>query len=306
MRKIRIPNPLTSIPILFHKNSLAIILVGSIYYTVSRTLGASLSAQCIEIYDLNYLEAGLVYLPTGLAGMISSYSTAKLGRDTNLRAGEDNDDFPVEKTRLRSVWYLIIISSAATLGYGWALYKRAVIVLQHIAVPLVMQFLSGLSITSIFTICGTLLTDLNSNKSSTAQAAYNLVRCVGAGGGVAALQPIINGVGLGWGFTLYAFFCLTSVPVLWILQTKGREKHRFIRNIFSSYLLPESFGNRVVPYEWHTTLPVIFSRIEAGGNIVRIERDFLARTDIHHRWLRDACAKGSARKKSSGGHASSN
>ncbi|TPX23112.1 hypothetical protein DIZ76_012434 [Coccidioides immitis] len=74
-RKIRIPNPLTSIPILFHKNSLAIILVGSIYYTVSRTLGASLSAQCIEIYDLNYLEAGLVYLPTGLAGMISSYST---------------------------------------------------------------------------------------------------------------------------------------------------------------------------------------------------------------------------------------
>ncbi|EFW13721.1 hypothetical protein D8B26_002538 [Coccidioides posadasii str. Silveira] len=217
-RKIRIPNPLTSIPILFHKNSLAIILVGSIYYTVSRTLGASLSAQCIEIYDLNYLEAGLVYLPTGLAGMISSYSTAKLGRDTNLRVGEDNDDFPVEKTRLRSVWYLIIISSAATLGYGWALYKRA-----HIAVPLVMQFLSGLSITSIFTICGTLLTDLNSNKSSTAQAAYNLVRCVGAGGGVAALQPIINGVGLGWGFTLYAFFCLTSVPVLWILQTKGMK-----------------------------------------------------------------------------------
>nr|KMM66556.1 hypothetical protein CPAG_02894 [Coccidioides posadasii RMSCC 3488] len=158
-RKIRIPNPLTSIPILFHKNSFAIILVGSVYYTVSRTLGASLSAQCIEIYDLNYLEAGLVYLPTGLAGIISSYSTGKLldrdykyvaeklGRDTNLRAGEDNDDFPVEKTRLRSVWYLIIISSAATLGYGWALYKRA-----HIAVPLAMQFLSGLSITSIFTV----------------------------------------------------------------------------------------------------------------------------------------------------------
>lgn len=76
-KSLHIPNPLACIRMLFHKGSLSIILVGSIYYTVSRSLAASLSAQCIDMYHLNYLEAGLVYLPSGIAGMISSYTTGK-------------------------------------------------------------------------------------------------------------------------------------------------------------------------------------------------------------------------------------
>ena len=76
-KSIHIPNPLACILMLFHKGSLSVILVGSIYYTVSRSLAASLSAQCIDIYHLNYIEAGLVYLPSGIAGMISSYTTGK-------------------------------------------------------------------------------------------------------------------------------------------------------------------------------------------------------------------------------------
>ncbi|PGH13283.1 hypothetical protein AJ80_06393 [Polytolypa hystricis UAMH7299] len=227
-RKFRIPNPLTSIPILFNKNSLCVILVGSIYYSVTRTLSASLSTQCIELYGLNYLEAGLVYLPSGIAGVISSYTTGKLldkdyryvskklGCEINFRAEDGPSSFPIEKTRFRSIWALIFISTGATLGYGWSIQQKT-----HLAVPLTMQFLSGLTITSIFTICGTLLTDLNPHQSSTAQASYNLVRCVGAGAGVAALDAIANAVGLGWCFTIYAGFCILAVPISWILQTRG-------------------------------------------------------------------------------------
>ncbi|CAJ2511134.1 Uu.00g067590.m01.CDS01 [Anthostomella pinea] len=40
-------------------------------------------------------------------------------------------------------------------------------------------------------MCGTLLTDLNPNRSDTAQAAYNLVRCLGAGAFIAALEPLV-------------------------------------------------------------------------------------------------------------------
>ena len=82
--RIRIPNPLACIQMLFHKGSFSVIFVGSIYYTVSRTLGASLSAQCIDVYRLNYLEAGLIYLPSGIAGMISSYSTGKNSQISNI------------------------------------------------------------------------------------------------------------------------------------------------------------------------------------------------------------------------------
>lgn len=69
------PNPFTCIPVLFHKGSLSVILVGSFTYAVKMTLQTSLAAQCIRIYDLNYIEGGLIYLPSGVGGGIGSYTT---------------------------------------------------------------------------------------------------------------------------------------------------------------------------------------------------------------------------------------
>lgn len=74
-RKHRFPNPFTCVPLLFRKGNFLIILVGSITYTVKMTLQTSLSAQCIEIYDLSQLQAGLIYLPSGIGGALASYST---------------------------------------------------------------------------------------------------------------------------------------------------------------------------------------------------------------------------------------
>lgn len=71
------PNPFKCIPMLFHKGNFTIILAGSITYAVKMTLQTSLAAQCIEVYDLNYLEAGLIYLPSGIGGAIASYTTGK-------------------------------------------------------------------------------------------------------------------------------------------------------------------------------------------------------------------------------------
>jgi len=74
-RGCRFPNPFKCIPMLFKKGNLAVILVGSITYTVKMTLQTSLAAQCIDIYDLNYLQAGLIYLPSGVGGSIAAFST---------------------------------------------------------------------------------------------------------------------------------------------------------------------------------------------------------------------------------------
>ena len=38
----------------------------------------------------------------------------------------DLTNFPIEKARLRSVFIYIAISSASTLGYGWALQAKTV------------------------------------------------------------------------------------------------------------------------------------------------------------------------------------
>lgn len=76
-RKCHIPNPFTCIPMLFLKGNLVVIVIGSITYAVKMTLQTSLAAQCIEIYDLDYLQAGLIYLPSGVGGALASYATGR-------------------------------------------------------------------------------------------------------------------------------------------------------------------------------------------------------------------------------------
>ncbi|KAK1540464.1 hypothetical protein CPAR01_06453 [Colletotrichum paranaense] len=247
-RRYHIPNPFKCIAMLFSKGNFSVILIGSITYAVKMTLQSSLSAQCIDVYKLNYLEAGLIYLPSGLGGAIASYTTGKLldkniqrvskrqGRDSRYRRGDDISDFPIEETRLAGIYMLVALSSVTTAGYGVSLMQES-----HIAVPLVMQFISGATTSSIFTvstnfqvnyhvsqflihrlqICGTLLTDLNPRASATVQASYNLVRCIGAGAAIAAQQPLTNATSLGWSFGIFSLIMLLPAPLALLLKKKG-------------------------------------------------------------------------------------
>lgn len=76
-------------------------------------------------------------------------------------------------------------------------------------------------LTISYQLCGTLLTDLNMNRSATAQAASNLVRCLSAGGAVAILQPLVENVGPAGCFAIYASIVSLSVPLIWVLQRYG-------------------------------------------------------------------------------------
>jgi hypothetical protein len=79
-RNCHFPNPFKCIPMLLKKGNFTVIAIGSITYTVKMTLQMSLAAQCIEIYHLDYLQAGLIYLPSGVGGAIAAYSTGTSAR----------------------------------------------------------------------------------------------------------------------------------------------------------------------------------------------------------------------------------
>ena len=66
----------------------------------------------------------------------------------------------------------------------------------------------------MFNVCGTLLVDLNRDRPSTVSAGSNLIRCVLSASGLAVLQEIINGVGLGWCFTIFAVIATIPIPLL--------------------------------------------------------------------------------------------
>lgn len=69
------PNPLACLPVVLDPGSALVMVVGGIFYTVFSCLAASLSTLCIDLYDLNYLQAGLVYLPAGAGGILAAYMT---------------------------------------------------------------------------------------------------------------------------------------------------------------------------------------------------------------------------------------
>lgn len=71
--KFSYPNPFACLRILANKESLIVILLYSITYAVKMALQASLGVQCVEIYQLDYLDAGLIYLPAGVAGAVAAF-----------------------------------------------------------------------------------------------------------------------------------------------------------------------------------------------------------------------------------------
>lgn len=228
--KLHMPNPLTCLTALLQRNTLIVLIVGGLQYTIYGCLAASLSAQMIRIYSLNYLEGGLLYIPSGVGGISAALSTGKLldrdfrrvARSQGLEEASsrkdlnDLSDFPIERARLSSVFILLAVSTIGTLGYGWSLSVHT-----HMAVPLIMQFCTGFSQVALFTVCGTLLTDLNPDRSATVQVSYNLVRCGLSAGGLAALQAMIDEVGLGWCFTIFAVIGAGCVPFFAILRSYG-------------------------------------------------------------------------------------
>ncbi|RSM08769.1 hypothetical protein CEP52_004468 [Fusarium oligoseptatum] len=176
--------------------------------------------------ELPYLTSGLVYLPSGVSGGIASYFTGRyLDRNYKRTAeklsgyGRDSPQFPIERTRLKGIFVLITISSLGTLGYGLALMTKA-----HISVMLIMQFLTGGSTASTFTMTSTLLTDLNLDRSATAHAASNIVRCLMAGGAIGIMDPLINAIGFGWCFAIYSAVALLEIPVVVYLYKMGDRR----------------------------------------------------------------------------------
>jgi MFS family permease len=236
-RFVHVPNPLTCFKSLLQRSNCILVLSCGTYYALYSVLGTSLATDMAELYSLNPLKTGLVYLPSGVGCLLASLFTGKLldheyrvvARSLDVAHHERPEDassysahatsaFPIEKARLRSVFPCLAITTVSTFGYGWSLYARL-----HIAVPLVLQLLAQSTQAAIFVICSTLLTDLNPDRSSAAQACYNLVKCLLSAGAVAVLKPVVDSLGIGWCFTVYSSIGLLCIPMLFLLRLNGRQ-----------------------------------------------------------------------------------
>lgn len=235
-RKLRWPNPLKAIHIIFEKDVAALLLYYGLIYTAMYTVMSSIPSLFAQIYGFNELQVGLSFIPFGVSCSIASVVAGhlmdinykrvakRIGMTIDIKRGEDMRNFPIELARIQVIQAILYPGIAAILCYGWALQREA-----HLAVPLVLLSIIGFSLTGTFNVVTVMLVDLYPASPATATAASNLIRCLMGAGGTAVIIQMIDGMGRGWCFTFVAALCFVASPLLWVAVKWGpkwREERR--------------------------------------------------------------------------------
>ncbi|BGP33415.1 hypothetical protein JCM10296v2_005216 [Rhodotorula toruloides] len=219
----------------------------SMCYTLFYCVTASTGTTFKSTYNLDETSLGLCFIANGVGCLAATFVNGPRmthdykvvqrqverkkeaegrGEERERRRRKDQNDlseFPIERARLRSMPYFFVALIASTIVYGWVLDKGV-----HLSAPLIMQFIIGLSVTSILNAVSTLLIDLYPGQSASATAANNLYRCVCGAAGTGFVEPLLNRLGAGWSFTMLSLINVCFVPLM-ILEWRYGMKWRLQR-----------------------------------------------------------------------------
>ena len=226
--KIKLPNPLRTLGVVFKKEEGLILFISAIMYLNFILVGATLGTLFEQIYEYNDLEAGLCYLPYGIGSCIAVFGQGyildwnyrriarKLGMPVSSKRLDDLSNFPIESARIQPTYPAVVAGAIALFGWGWSLDQET-----SVAVPLVLLFIIGMLVPTSFSVLNTLLVDLNADAPATAAAANNLVRCSCGAAATAVIDYMLEGMGRGWCFTFLALLILACLPGLRLLEKRG-------------------------------------------------------------------------------------
>lgn len=227
-RKLRWPNPFKTLKVVMEKDMSLLLLYNSLCFTSFYCVAASVPYLFQKVYRFNELKIGLSFIPMGvgafIAPMINGYILDRKFRQVAKKAGvviekgrtNTMKDFPLEKARVPVAIPLILIADACIVAYGWVMQIET-----HLAIPLVLLFLFGLTVSSSFNVMSVMLVDNYPTAPATATAANNLCRCLMGAGGTAVIIYMIQGMGCGWCFTFIALVVLATTPILLVLLRWG-------------------------------------------------------------------------------------
>ncbi|KAK2002997.1 major facilitator superfamily transporter [Colletotrichum falcatum] len=221
-------NPFGSLLLLFERELGLLLGFSAIVFAGFYAISAAMPTQFQEIYGFNSLKVGLMYLPLAGGSIVAAFIIGpltnwnyrrhckRLGIPFDKSRQQDLSDFPIEKVRLEIAMPLLFLSSILLLIWGWALHLRA-----PVAVPCVLLFLFGIGMIGFTNTTNTLIVDIHPGKAGTATAANNFTRCLLGAASTAAIVPIINGIGVGWAFTLMALLNILFSPALFAIMYWG-------------------------------------------------------------------------------------
>uniref|UniRef100_A0A093XV19 Quinidine resistance protein 1 n=1 Tax=Talaromyces marneffei PM1 TaxID=1077442 RepID=A0A093XV19_TALMA len=201
--------------ILLSNHAAPTIIFLAVYCAVWQMSTTAMSSLFKTRYGLTEIQIGLTFIANGVGSMVGTLITGKIldkdyrrvkakyesSLDSERGESRQEEDFPLEKARLRLVPTFSLLQCLSILLFGWTIqYPHKV----HIAVPIVSTFITGWTAVSTQSLIMSYLVDIFHDRSAAAGASLNLARCLFAAGGTSFVMPMINGVGVGVAFTICA------------------------------------------------------------------------------------------------------
>ncbi|MCJ1315171.1 hypothetical protein MMC15_000487 [Xylographa vitiligo] len=233
----RRPGILSSLPILFEKESFLLLFYAGILYAGFYIIMAGLPAQLASVYNYNSIQIGLCYLPIGCGAIVARTTVGrvidwnfrrhcrKLGIQIVKGKQQNIENFPIERARLEIGLPLVYLGCAAFLPYGWVMSLQN----PPLAAVIVLLFLNAYVLSGSFQALNVLVVDCHPSSSAAASAALNLTRCLLGAGGVAAVIPLLDRIGSGWTGTMVTLIWIVAsamwwAPMIWGPQWRQEKK----------------------------------------------------------------------------------
>ncbi|TVY30965.1 Itaconate transport protein [Lachnellula hyalina] len=217
---------------LLQKDVLVTAIVGSVVFAICTTVITTTTTMFEQHYHISAFTIGLAFLPAGAGSVISFFLTGYL-MDHDMRVVENKyrnmydlekntplahktlPDFPLERARLRNLWWIALIFIGTTAGYGISFSAPT------IAAPLILQFFIATSATALLLLNGVLVSDLYSGNASVTLA-VNLVRFSTGALAVGTVQLALDRIGNAFTFLALALVMLGITPIMIVQWVFGR------------------------------------------------------------------------------------
>ncbi|KAL8906712.1 MAG: hypothetical protein Q9207_001838 [Kuettlingeria erythrocarpa] len=222
------PNPLATLAVLSQKKALLLMSFVGVIFGVHYLILSAIPSQYSDLYGLDEINLGLVYIPYGFGSTLSAFTTGRLANwnykrhATRLSFPISVDKhinlarFPIERARLEIALPILYASSVLIALYGWSLSRHV-----HISGLLVLLFAIGYSVYALYQITSLLIIDLFPGNAATATAANNLIRCFFAAASAACTVPLVESLGLGWAYASAGLVAVSASALLWALILWG-------------------------------------------------------------------------------------
>ncbi|KAL4901873.1 hypothetical protein BDW74DRAFT_169846 [Aspergillus multicolor] len=170
------------------------------------------------------LVSGLFYLAPGSGFLVGSVLGGRLS-DRAVRKYIAQRGFRLPQDRLNSgLIMLSLVLPGATLIYAWTLNQGV----GGMPVPIIAGFVGGVGLMGSFNGLNTYAAEALPAHRAEVIAGKYIVQYIFSAGASALVVPLIDKIGVGWTFTISAFFTLTGAVLVSVIARFGIDMQRWV------------------------------------------------------------------------------